>query len=170
MLDRGDIIRRMEGVGRRLQGAYDIVAVGGTSLALHGLKEQTRDVDFIVERGDLLKFADAYKETYDGIIHLAEPGTCFSVYMPADYLSYANLVGSFGSVNLYALGMLDTIITKSARFNSRDRSDLQGCADVNTKDLLSRISDYSLKAEHMGNVRAALVDIFGMPREDLDAP
>lgn len=51
MLDRGDIIRRMEGVGRRLPGAYDIVAVGGTSLALHGLKEQTRDVDFIVERG-----------------------------------------------------------------------------------------------------------------------
>lgn len=107
---------------------------------------------------------------YDGIIHLAEPGTCFSVYMPAGYLSHANLVGSFGSVNLYALGMLDTIITKSARFNSRDRSDLQGCADVDTKDLLSRISDYSLKAEHMGNVRAALVDVFGMPREDLDAP
>ena len=169
MLDRSDIIRRIEGVGRRLQGAYDIVAVGGTSLALHGLKEQTRDVDFIVERGDLLKFADAYKGLYDGIIHLAEPGTCFSVYMPSDYLSHANLVGTFGSVNLYALGMLDTIITKSARFNSRDRSDLQGCTDVNTEDILGRISDYTLKAEHMDNVKAALVSVFKMSRVDLDA-
>ena len=167
MLDRSDIIRRMENVGRRLQDAYDVVAVGGTSLALHGLKEQTRDVDFIVERGDL-KFADAYRGLYDGIIHLAEPGTCFSVYMPSDYLSRANLVGAFGSVNLYALGMLDTIITKSARFNSRDRSDLQGCTDVNTEDIPGRIPDCT-KAEHMDNVKAALVGVFKMPRVDLDA-
>ena len=79
MLARGDILKRIEVVGYRLKNRYEVVAVGGTSLALHGLKEQTRDVNFIVERGDLLKFAAAYKELHDEAIHLADPGTCFSV-------------------------------------------------------------------------------------------
>lgn len=167
MLNRNDVLERMEVMGNVLKESYEIVAVGGTSLALHGLKEQTRDVDFIVERGDILKFADKYKESYKGIIHLAEPGTCFSIYMPADYMTRTIRITTSGNVTLYTLDMLDSIITKASRFNDRDRADLQSCTDVSTDDLLSRISDYTLKAEHMNNVKAAMAEVFEMPQEDL---
>lgn len=72
-----------------------------------------------------------------------------------------------GNVTLYTLDMLDSIITKASRFNDRDRADLQSCTDVSTDDLLSRISDYTLKAEHMNNVKAAMAEVFEMPQEDL---
>lgn len=167
VLNRNDIIERMGVMGNVLKESYEIVAVGGTSLALHGLKEQTRDVDFIVERGDILKFADKYKESYNGIIHLAEPGTCFSIYMPVDYMTRTIRITTSGNVTLYTLDILDSIITKASRFNDRDRADLQSCMDVSTSDLLSRISDYSLKAEHMNNVKAAMTEVFEIPEDDL---
>lgn len=169
VLDKSDILERIRVMGNRLKDNYKIVAVGGTSLALHGLKEQTRDVDFIVEYGDILKFANTYKEQYDEIIHLAEPGTCFSVYMPADYMSRVENIGTFNNVTLYTLNILDTIVTKSTRFNTRDRDDLQNCTDINEEDLLSRIRDYSLKIEHMDNVKASMSSIFNIPQENLDA-
>lgn len=169
MLDKSDILERIRVMGDRLNDNYKVVAVGGTSLTLHGLKEQTRDVDFIVEYGDILKFADAYKEQYDEIIHLAEPGTCFSIYMPTDYISRVENIGTFNNVTLYTLNILDTIVTKSTRFNTRDRDDLQNCTDINEEDLLSRIRDYSLKIEHMDNVKASMSSIFNIPQENLDA-
>lgn len=168
MLNRNDVIERMRALGGVLKEPYEIVAVGGTSLALHGLKEQTRDVDFIVERGDILRFADKYKEVYDGVIHLAEPGTCFAIYMPADYMAHTIKIIKSGNVSLHTLGMADSIITKATRFNDRDRIDLQKCRRSYNNDVLRRISDYSLKTEHMNNVKAAMTEIFGIPRGELD--
>ena len=161
---------------------------------MHGLKEQTRGVVFIVEQGDILRFASKYKEKYDGTIHLAEPGTCFSIYMPADYMAHSIRIITSGNITLYTLDVPDSIITKASRFNDRDREDLQRCTDVNTDDLLARlyrcekvrdgwrsyagqkmhhglchfgIADYSLKPEHMKNVKAAMTEIFEISQDDL---
>lgn len=120
-----------------------------------------------MERGDILRFASKYKEMYDGTIHLAEPGTCFSIYMPAGYMAHVIRITTSGNVTLYTLDIMDSIITKASRFNDRDRADLQSCSDVNTDDLLTRIADYSLKAEHMKNVKAVMAEVFEIPQDDL---
>lgn len=169
MLGKDEIIERMRAVGNVLGEPHYAVAVGGTALTLHGLKDQTRDVDFIIERGDLLKFADAYKSLYvDQTIHLAEPGTCFAIYMPDDYMSYAYNVGTYGNVALFVLGILDNIITKASRYNQRDQVDLEKCKHVDQTALLKRVSDYSLDLVTLNNVKSALVETFGVSRGDMD--
>lgn len=164
MLGKNEIIERMRAVGGTLRERHDVVAVGGTALTLYGLKNQTRDVDFIVERGDLLKFADAYKSLYvDQTIHLAERGTCF-----ARYLSYANNVGTFRNVKLFVLDILDNIITKASRYNQRDQIDLEKCKHVDQTAPLMRVSDYSLDRSTLDNVKAALTETFQIPQEDIN--
>lgn len=168
MPGKNEIIERMRTVGNTLGEHHDVVAVGGTALTLHGLKDQTRDVDFIIERDDLLKFTDAYKSLYaDQTIHLAERGTCFAIYMPNDYMAYAYNVDTFGNVALFVLGILDNIITKASRYNQRDQIDLEKCKHVDRTALLKRVSDYSLDIDILNNVKTALIETFGMPREDI---
>ena len=68
MLGYGDIISNMRRLGERTEEKYDVVAVGGTSLVLHNIKNATYDVDFIVEDGDVLQFEMDCKECCGGMI------------------------------------------------------------------------------------------------------
>ena len=162
MLSKSDIIRHMEKVGDMVKEKYELVAVGGTCLTLQGIKSYTRDVDYIVERGDMLKFADAYKSFYDGVIHLAEPCTCFAIYMPSDYVSHTFNVGTFGNINLCMLSLADIVITKASRYNDRDKTDLESCVRYidNVDNVISRLHDFDL-GDDIKHARAAFLDIFG---------
>lgn len=162
MLDKNDLIERIKYVGNNTDANFDAVAVGGTSLILHGLKQQTRDVDFIIERGDMEKFASKYKEKYGEIIHLALPCTCFALYMPADYFSQTTNFGTYGHVNLHALSIDDTIITKATRLNDRDRNDLNMCRYIDADNIIKRLADFELKTEHHKNVKNALQEIWNV--------
>lgn len=129
----------------------------------------TRDVDFIIERGNLVKFAGAHKSLYmDATIHLADPGACFATCMPTDCMSYADNAYAFGNVTLFVLGILDNIVTEASRYNQRDQIDLEKCKHVDRIALLKRVSDHPLEIHALNNVKVALVETFGMPRGDID--
>lgn len=59
-MDKNTLLERLESLDDIVDNKFDIVAVGGTSMVLYGLKNDTRDVDFIVENGDPFEFKYAY--------------------------------------------------------------------------------------------------------------
>ena len=145
MLYHDTIISHMDTLGRGVQETYDVLAVGGTSLVLHNIKESTDDVDFIVERGDTMRFEMAYKSHCGTMIDVSAAGECFGTRLPEDYVSQSTYIGTFGGLTLRALSVIDTIITKATRSSRRDMTDIRLCADsVSAKDVRRRFSEYSL--------------------------
>lgn len=67
MLDYRTIISNVETLGDAVSETYEAIAVGGTSLVLHGIKGSTDDVDFIVESGDTMRFEMSYKRHCGGV-------------------------------------------------------------------------------------------------------
>ena len=77
MLDYHTIISNMKMLGGAVQETYNVIAVGGTSLVLHGIKGSTEDVDFIVEGGDTMRFEVSYKRYCGGPIDVSAAGGVF---------------------------------------------------------------------------------------------
>ena len=161
MLNRNDLLERLENIDDVLDSKFEIVAVGGTALVLRGLKGETRDVDFIVERGEPFEFKYAYTSMYDHKIDVATNGWCFQVTMPSDYMDHVEHEKTFENITMYKLSLVDNIITKASRFIDRDRNDILACINYVTKnDIMQRLRNFSLTDEQMGNVKTMLVDIF----------
>lgn len=160
MLDYGGILDGIRAVADTLRDEYDLVAAGGTALVLYGIKTQTRDVDYIVEKGCPLDFKDAYQGLFGNVIDVSFGGSCFSVRMPDGYLDACRDFGTYGHVRLRALGLVDAIITKSSRFNERDKEDLRMCIPyIDAGALAGRISDYQLHANYTKNIRHAMSEV-----------
>lgn len=148
MLGYGDIISNMRRLGERTDEKYDVVAVGGTSLVLHNIKDATYDVDFVVEVGDVLQFEIDYKECCGGMIDVSAPGECFGTRLPSDYLSQSKYVDGFGNVTVRAMSIIDTIITKATRSSPVDIADISKCSRrVSIDDVLKRVEEYSLDSD-----------------------
>ena len=151
----------MDVLGGAISETYEVIAAGGTSLVLHNIKESTRDVDFIVERGDTMQFELAYKRHCEGPIDVSFPGECFVTKLPHDYMSLTKYIDSFGTLTVRALSVIDTIITKSTRSNRRDIRDIESCVDyVDGADVLKRFQEYSVESDNIA--RQTIRDIFGV--------
>ena len=138
-----DYDRIMCNPGNSVQGPYDVVAVGGTSLVLHGIKTSTFDVDFVVEEGDAMRFEMAYKRYCGNMIDVSAPGECFGTRLPADYVSRSMFIDTFGSLTLRTMSVV--VITKATRLAPKDAIDISLCSTrVNVADVLNRLEDYNL--------------------------
>jgi hypothetical protein len=52
----------------------------------------------------------------------------FAVMLPDDYLSKSSLIESgLRKIKLYALSLVDIVVTKAARLNDRDWQDIEAC-------------------------------------------
>ena len=145
MLDRDTIMSHMGTLGGVIREPCVVLAVGGTSLVLHNIKNSTDDVDFIVERGDTMRFETIYKSHCGIMIDVSAAGECFGTRLPGDYVSQSTYVGTFGNLTLRALSVVDTIITKATRSISRDVDDIQLCVNVvSANEVRGRFLEYSL--------------------------
>lgn len=161
MLDYHTIISNMKMLGGAVQETYNVIAVGGTSLVLHGIKGSTEDVDFIVEGGDTMRFEVSYKRYCGGPIDVSAAGECFGTRLPQDYAAQSDYIGSFGMLTVHALSVIDTIITKSTRSNPRDRNDIEACVgSVSGADVLDRLREYAIGSDDVA--RRTIADIFGV--------
>lgn len=132
-----------------------IFAVGGTALTLLGLKDSTRDIDFNTEsdkiRGQIEDLFEriGFKpiggnkwETEMGFhIDLFSNGYIFCVQMPEDYAKISREIKNFGKLRLLAISPYDLIITKLARGDGRDFSDIKMLfrkESINLKKLAGR--------------------------------
>ena len=148
MLGYSDIISNIHNLGEHTEKKYDVVAVGGTSLVLHNIKNVTYDVDFIVESGDVMGFEIEYKKYCGNMIDVSAPGECFGTRLPSDYISQSTYIDTFGGVVVRAMSIIDVIITKATRSISRDVEDIGLCSgQVNLNDVLRRIEEYSLDSD-----------------------
>lgn len=160
MLDHQDIMANMKALGDAVREAYDVIAVGGTSLVLHGIKGGTEDVDFIVESGDTMQFETSYKRHCGGLIDVSAAGECFGTPLPYDYAAQSIHIGAFGMLTVHALSVIDTIITKSTRSSPRDYDDIRMCIGyVSEDDVLGRLLEYRLGPDSVA--RRTIADIFG---------
>lgn len=169
MLDKSDLLQCIGIVSKRLSGQYLLVGAGGTALALHDIKHETRDIDFIVERGDIPALMDAFDGVDMRDLDVSGPGFGSGTLMPPDYVDRAKDCGSFGTISLKAMSVVDVIITKSTRYNSRDKADLVACREtyVSGDDILERLGSYDLKGVPRDNLRRALAEIFDVSQERL---
>ena len=144
MLNHNDIMSNMRTLGNHTQESYDVVAVGGSSLVLHGIKDSTKDVDFVVVYGDTMRFEMAYKEHCDGgLIDVSVAGECFHTRLPSDYVGRSTYIDRFGQLTLRALSIPDVIITKATRSSERDLQDIRYCAiQVSADTVMERLRDY----------------------------
>lgn len=72
LMDKDELVDIVKRVGSVVDKGYVVVGAGGTSLSLQGVKKQTRDIDFIVERGDIPKLMDAFESV--GVTELEVSG------------------------------------------------------------------------------------------------
>ena len=161
MLDYHALVSNMKMLGDAVQETYGLIAVGGTSLVLHRIKGSTEDVDFIVESGDTMRFEMSYKRHCGGMIDVSAAGECFGTRLPHDYAARSTHVGSFGTLTVYALSVIDTIITKSTRSSPRDHDDIRMCVgSVSGADVLDRLREYPVGLDVVA--RRTIADIFGV--------
>ena len=162
MLDYSDTISGIRRMGDTVEEYYEVAAAGGSALVSYNIKSQTRDVDYIVETGHAFDFKEKYQKIVGGEIDVSFSGLCFKVRLPDNYLDLCVDFGTFGNVRLQALGIADVIITKTSRFNDRDKNNLDLCrSHIGFDDVAKRIHDYKLHPNYMNNIKRGIKEVFG---------
>ncbi len=117
----------------------ELFALGGTAMVLKGIKEATRDIDFITaepyEKIKRLFIRAGLKEEQSGKacnawrlqetrIDIFYDGFILGVPFPQDWRQLSEKLQDIGSVHLFILNWYDIIITKIARSELRDIDDI----------------------------------------------
>ena len=169
-MDRSELINIVRRAGNVVDDRYVVVGAGGTSLSLQGVKERTRDIDFVVEHGDIPKLMDAFESAGVMELEVSGPGFGFGTILPEDYVRRAVDCGTYGAISLLAMDLVDVIITKAGRNYQRDREDMKSCKrhGITLDAVLQRLRDYNIESDERENVRDALSKVFGAMPRDMD--
>jgi len=116
----------------------ELFAIGGTAMVLKGIKESTKDIDFLTTSGypdvkRLFTLAGLREESSSracNIWYLGETridlffsGSIMGVTFPDDWRELSEHIRDIGKVRLYILNWYDILITKIARSEERDIKD-----------------------------------------------
>jgi len=122
-----------------LDEELELFAIGGTAMVLKNIKESTKDIDFIstdsYERiNRLFKLAGLKEESKshgpniwylnDIRIDIFFGSHIMGVTLPGDWRNLSDQIMTIGKIKLYILNWYDIIITKIARSEERDYSDI----------------------------------------------
>lgn len=156
-----DVVRKL---GDVMECDCTLVAAGGTALTLHGLKQSTDDVDFVVESGDMDAVESVAASVGGPRIDLFPAGMVFNNPLPTDYLSRAKYGGRFGHVTLMVMAPLDVVMTKIARADGGDMEDIRSCAGRCTPDdIIGAARAYGIDTPELrNNLRQVLHDVYGV--------
>lgn len=132
-------LRRLLNLLADLNEELELFALGGTAMVLRGIKEATRDIDFITSE-PYAKIKRAFtraglkeeqSERVCNIWRLEETridlfydGFILGVPFPEDWKELSEKLEDIGSVHLFILNWYDIIITKLARSERRDIEDV----------------------------------------------
>ncbi len=132
IVEKEGLIRTLQEVDAQIQEPAPLTAIGGTALTLLGLKDASWDIDFILEKKDpVLKAAvtvEFWNRGYD--IQIQEKGLIVVTVLPKDYqkrsLEDEEISQKLRNIKLRILSPLDIILTKLARFDTKDKKDIAG--------------------------------------------
>lgn len=162
-----EYLRKVDGLADE---PFTLVGIGGTSLALQDIKRATYDVDIMVAKGTYESFVFLRRRVPD-IRHVDSfrPGRAVSVLFPPDYIESSMHCRSYRNIELFALNVVDVIITKSARLEPKDFADIRACEreGVTGQMVIDRLGQYQPTDRHLNKIRIVLKDIFKVPDGEL---
>lgn len=159
-----------------LNEPLELFALGGTAMVLKGIKESTKDIDFLTTGSyekikKLFSLAGLKEESSEKIcniwrldkirIDLFYDQFILGTSLPNDWKKLSEKIKEIGKVKLFILNWYDLIITKIARSEERDIKDI--LAIIKSQKLnfnflkeryysiaeISIISDYDYKFKHL---------------------
>lgn len=122
-----------------LNEPLELFAIGGTAMVLKGIKESTKDIDFLTNESHekirkLFKLAGLKEESPNKIcniwrldksrIDLFYDGFIMGISFPDDWKELSEKIKEIGKIKLYILNWYDLIITKISRSEERDIDDI----------------------------------------------
>src|SRR3989338_306036 len=122
-----------------LDEELELYALGGTAMVLKGIKESTKDIDFITTKDKQvlrnLLIQAGLKEKSSGIPNIwnfedirldfiYDDGQIMGVPLTTNWKEDSKLIKQIGKIKLFRLNWLDIIITKIARAENRDYEDM----------------------------------------------
>jgi hypothetical protein len=159
-----------------LDTEIEFFAIGGTAMVLKGIKESTKDIDFLTtsKYEDLKKLFELAGLKEKSLSQLCNiwylNNTRIDIFygefilgfsLPADWKELSEYIKSFGKVKLYILNWYDIIISKIARSEKRDIDDILIILEKENIDFkklkfryyslaeTSLIADYDIKFKHL---------------------
>jgi len=153
-IDNAGLLEILIELDKYLPRKIKVIAIGGTALTLLGKKASTKDIDFcfITESDKKIFEKTAANAGYSRLsagklanreinIDIYSSGYIFCVQLPADYEKKAVKIRSLQKLEIYALNLMDLLITKASRFNNRDKEDILTILrsyDINQSKLVDR--------------------------------
>jgi hypothetical protein len=153
-----------------------LFAIGGTAMILKGIKEATKDIDFVVDEDygkikRMFRLAGLKEEKGNEVcniwrlgktrIDIFYGGFVMGIPFPGDWKEKSEKIREIGKVNLYILNWYDLIITKISRSEKRDIDDIIAIIKSQKIDFeflkkryysiaeTALISDYDYKFKHL---------------------
>lgn len=171
-VDAADLVSFLALVEEHLDDPITLVGAGGTGLTLLGAKPSTIDIDFTGPSSSITAFRMASDEEPHGYDIDAWPdGTVFMATLPEDYLERSREAEtSLRRIELRALHPVDLVVTKVARYDRRDREDIQRAVEMfglEPEDVRRRaegIEYVGSQQAYEANLSAALQECFGNDR------
>ncbi len=122
-----------------LNQPLELFAIGGTAMVLKGIKEATKDIDFLTTEKQekirkLFNLAGLKEESSDNVcniwrlgdtrIDIFYEGFIMGIPFPEDWKEKSEKIKEMGKIKLYILNWYDLIITKISRAEKRDIEDI----------------------------------------------
>lgn len=126
MITKKDLLNWLKEIDSKLKNQIVLTAVGGTAMTLLNLKESTIDIDFDIDKSNYNEFNKLVLQSKKFRVDLFQNGYIFSEQLPEDYVNIAieyNEV-KFRNLILKILNPIDIILTKAARYSTRDEEDI----------------------------------------------
>ncbi len=128
---RERIERFLHELGSRFKRPGRIYLVGGTTLVLEGLREQSVDIDLTVQvapadHGALMQVIRELKDQLG--INVEEASPADFIPLPAGYQARAIFIGRFGQLDVFHFDLYGTALSKIARGTEEDLRDVVALA------------------------------------------
>ena len=126
-VDRERIKNFFKKLGRRFRQAGKIYLVGGTTLVFEQLREQTVDIDVVIEvspkhHGQIIQAIRELKDDLSVNVEEASPGDF--IPLPKGYQSRHQFVERFGLIDLFHFDLYSTALSKIERARTQDIEDV----------------------------------------------
>ena len=126
-VDRARIELFLKRLGERFRRPGRIYLVGGTTLVFEALREQTVDIDVVIEvspadHGDLIRAVRELKDELSINVEEASPGDF--IPLPAGYENRHEFVGRFGALDVLHFDLYSTALGKIERGRAQDLEDV----------------------------------------------
>jgi hypothetical protein len=158
-----------------IEKEINMYALGGTALTILGIKQSTLDIDINIDSQSEYKYTlEIFEQigfkkigTYRW---LTQEGLAFDLFFGSnilgtdllpDCLEKSKFINSFGMIKLYTLSLYDIIISKLARGDDRDFSDIKNIFEeenINLKLLTKRYKE-TMEVSVVGQYKQKLLNL-----------